>query len=249
MNTFKRVNLTQLQPCQQAWEDMKPLEQGRLCQQCNKVLIDFRKKSDREIAEIHAFSKEPVCGLYIPQQRKLSRPASEFVSKPVSWKAATLGALSLLFSEQVQAQAPVAAPETEQRTPETEAQPVALIAQEIQSPPATIYLSGRLYDEESMPVPFGMVVLPNLQIGTSTDVDGYFQLTIPKTADAPDMLSIRFNYLGYGDLTTQIPFVDTQNYVATFPEKQQLSVFYITVRQPLHKRVWQRIKGIFRKNK
>lgn len=50
-------------PCHEDWQEMTPQEQGRFCEACSKVVIDFTQMSEEEI--IHFFQKhqsQAVCG-------------------------------------------------------------------------------------------------------------------------------------------------------------------------------------------
>jgi len=65
---MNKINLTGLKKCDQLWDEMMPNECGRLCQKCNKTIIDFRKLSDEEMTKIHLFKTEPICGIYRSDQ-------------------------------------------------------------------------------------------------------------------------------------------------------------------------------------
>ena len=65
---MERVNLSSLKHCPQQWENMTPCERGRICSKCDIAIIDFRNKTDKEIAEVHLFAKEKVCGVYTEKQ-------------------------------------------------------------------------------------------------------------------------------------------------------------------------------------
>ncbi|WP_127844574.1 hypothetical protein [Psychroflexus aestuariivivens] len=62
MNSVTKINLSNLKSCNQVWTDMRENERGRLCQKCQNTVIDFRNKSDSEVAEIHLFTEGKVCG-------------------------------------------------------------------------------------------------------------------------------------------------------------------------------------------
>ncbi len=67
LENFK-YNLRSLQKCRQYWDDMQPVKGGRLCESCNKKIIDFSKMTNIEIAFFMAEKKGPVCGYYLPGQ-------------------------------------------------------------------------------------------------------------------------------------------------------------------------------------
>lgn len=51
-------------PCSADWNKMQPVEEGRFCKTCCKVVIDFTEKTASEILDfIRARSGERVCGI------------------------------------------------------------------------------------------------------------------------------------------------------------------------------------------
>jgi hypothetical protein len=56
-------------PCHENWHNMTPKEQGRYCDSCEKIVIDFTKMSDNEL--LNYFTKaagQPVCGHFANDQ-------------------------------------------------------------------------------------------------------------------------------------------------------------------------------------
>ncbi|WP_010521306.1 hypothetical protein [Aquimarina agarivorans] len=68
MNSTNQISLKKLKRCHQNWDEMPAHGKGRLCQKCSHTIIDFRNKSDLEIAIAHSQSKEKVCGFYSNDQ-------------------------------------------------------------------------------------------------------------------------------------------------------------------------------------
>src|SRR5690348_12627098 len=62
--------MTMVKPkhCGQDWSDMKPTKGGRICGQCNKLIVDFSKMSWTEIEKIQLQNNNSVCGMYKPKQ-------------------------------------------------------------------------------------------------------------------------------------------------------------------------------------
>jgi hypothetical protein len=76
---MKKINLTIPKPCHENWDQMSPAEQGRFCGACQKTVIDFTNRSDRELA---AFFKKPmgsVCGRFHQDQlnREIAVPKKQ----------------------------------------------------------------------------------------------------------------------------------------------------------------------------
>ncbi|WP_081603529.1 carboxypeptidase-like regulatory domain-containing protein [Flavobacterium sp. WG21] len=67
LENFKN-SLKRLKKCDMYWDEMQPNEIGRLCQRCNKTIIDFSKMSFTDIAFKMAETNESTCGFYLPEQ-------------------------------------------------------------------------------------------------------------------------------------------------------------------------------------
>lgn len=68
-------------PCDQLWDDMLPVDGGRVCTACGKVVVDFRNLKWWEIEQAQRDSVVPLCGIYDKQQ--IEHWGSE-VMQPVS---------------------------------------------------------------------------------------------------------------------------------------------------------------------
>src|SRR4029079_1236463 len=79
----KKLQLQVPTPCHENWENMTATERGRFCASCQKQVIDFSNKSDREVA---MFFKKPstgsVCGRFMEDQ--LNREI-EIPKKRIPW--------------------------------------------------------------------------------------------------------------------------------------------------------------------
>ena len=56
------------QNCNQDWSKMTPAEGGRICGSCEKLIVDFRKKSWKEIETKQSANNNSLCGLYDQKQ-------------------------------------------------------------------------------------------------------------------------------------------------------------------------------------
>jgi hypothetical protein len=68
-------------PCKQQWEDMLPVDGGKICTGCGKLVVDFRNYTWYEIEQMQRESIVPLCGFYNPVQldnwgKQLSAPVS-----------------------------------------------------------------------------------------------------------------------------------------------------------------------------
>src|SRR5262245_52388784 len=55
-------------PCSKSWNVMTPAENGRYCNSCEKIVIDFTTMNEEEIKQYFLNSKERVCGHFKPEQ-------------------------------------------------------------------------------------------------------------------------------------------------------------------------------------
>lgn len=56
-------------PCHESWDNMNPQEQGRHCDQCCKIVVDFTKMSNKTIAKyLEQRREQKVCGRFKADQ-------------------------------------------------------------------------------------------------------------------------------------------------------------------------------------
>lgn len=60
-------------------------------------------------------------------------------------------------------------------------------------------ITGRVTDSYGEPLPFATLIIPGTSIGTTTDLEGRYSLTLP-----PDARQIKASYIGHTDLLTDI---------------------------------------------
>lgn len=80
------------EPCHEGWSNMKPVEKGRYCSSCEKVVIDFSGMSDFQIMSFMQEQKGSVCGRMSTQQ--LNR-TMHLPQQPSSYPVFSLRALVL----------------------------------------------------------------------------------------------------------------------------------------------------------
>ncbi|MES2702292.1 MAG: carboxypeptidase-like regulatory domain-containing protein [Bacteroidota bacterium] len=72
MSKRQPIQITIPQPCNEAWAEMTPVDDGRFCGHCQKKVIDFTTWSDAALYQF--FSKQPqgICGQFFADQ--IDRP-------------------------------------------------------------------------------------------------------------------------------------------------------------------------------
>lgn len=212
--------------CGQNWLEMNPTDGGRICGQCNKVIIDFSKMSWAEIEQIQRQNNNAVCGMYNSQQ--LDKWGEEISTrKDKLLKVAIISGLTVSLSLPTYAQT---------------------------TNPTKISIEGKITDVTTgEELPGVYVKLKHCKVETSTDAQGNFILIVfnKPTIHLPDTLEASF--IGYK--TTQIIITDikemsninnqsksekSKHNIALVPSDNIIN-FYIT--KPT---IWQRIKWKFK---
>lgn len=155
--------------CGQNWLDMTPAEDGRICGQCDKKIIDFSKSSWTEIAQLQQQHNNGLCGMYNPKQlenwgREIPKSGNSLL------KALAITGLTVSFG-------------------------TSSYAQNVTD---SIVVEGKITDSETgEELPFALVRLKSNQVKVVTDLDGNFKLVLKNipSASMPDTLEI--DYTGY----------------------------------------------------
>jgi hypothetical protein len=214
--------------CGQNWLEMTPSDGGRLCGQCSKVIVDFSKKSWKEIEQLQQQNKNALCGMYHPKQ--LDNWGQEIGSRKGNLlKAATITGLTITLALPAISQTP--------------------------NQVDRIVIKGCIKDSETGEyLPFAYVKLKNNNLRTMSDIDGNFKLVVsnPSTKEMTDTLEVSFESFQ----TTQIIFQDLKEFnnsndlnlgdseltILLTPEKSEIINFYVT--KPTFK---QRMRSEFRR--
>ncbi len=193
-------------PCHENWQQMDAAEQGRFCHSCQKTVLDFTGKTDREVATFFQKNEASTCGRFRPDQ--LHRPL--LVEQPGGF-GARLRALGLVVPgllagglAQAQSERPVLmgkiAPRTVVCEPQVKGEvnvqdpkPV-LMGDTIVAPVRARILTGTVRDAETGEPLIGCtILLKGTVTGTVSDIDGNYRLPIPGVEN-PVLV---FSYTGY----------------------------------------------------
>jgi len=242
---LKEINLSRLKKCQQKWEDMDAVDGGRLCRTCSKVIVDLRRSSPEDIRKMHILHPNSLCGVYNEYH------FSEEEKKPFlgSKEFALLGISLLPLISSAQADQ-TAKPKTEQSPIiERKNYQVERLVRPNQSD--SVFISGsvveRLSDGSKQPIPFASVFIPELDMGTTTSADGFFEINLSLLKNVPDTVTVMVQFIGFGKQT--IPNVATnQSHVFNVALlEQEMIAFGVTLEAPKKKGLWARFKSLFMK--
>ena len=211
---------------------MTPTATGRHCTTCQHPVVDFTQQSDAEIlAYLARAAGARTCGRFAAGQleRPLQRAAPAAPTRWRAWLAAAgaVWALREVSSLPGQAQAPaewrarywggpapVAAPATAPATG-ADGTPTTSPAKQTDAPAssapapsaarAAAVVRGTVRDSAAhMGMPGVTILLKGTQIGTSTNVDGAFELAVPADYVTAGTVEVQVSSVGYVSQTRQL---------------------------------------------
>jgi len=233
---MNKINLSGLPRCNQIWEDMQPIEGGRLCAQCNKCIVDFREKSDLEIAIIRATSPEPVCGIYTEEQLSFNIHSSKRQKNPFR-RALAFSATLLALLPKLQGQNNVEKMLTTNQlmlfekdySNDTIPKPISEEKKATNNEP--IFFRGRIVAAiDSMPLVGATVLVKGYAIGAMTDIDGSFNLALSSDFNDGKPVVIQFSGIGYEmqEKEYQLDTLNSYSELIALELGEQLSEFVVT---------------------
>jgi hypothetical protein len=223
---------------------MQACEGGRICQDCSKVIVDFREKNAHEIAKIHAFSSEPVCGIYSKDKLYGS---SELRFRSRKFKKWALG----LFTLASLSQHPEIVNANEPRVIQligTEANHSLSQTNPSNSKQDSVIISGMVYSDENgilEPIPFASVFVSGTEKGTNTDFDGKFSLAFSSEMFVEDSIVLVVQYIGYSKLEMLVK-KESQKLKLVLKNDTEMVAFGVEV-LPFHTRIWRKLTSPFTK--
>jgi hypothetical protein len=73
------------EPCHESWQAMQPQQNGRFCDSCCKVVVDFTAMSNEQIMDyLQSRKEEKVCGRF--KKKQMSAPAVKVKPIRVKWQ-------------------------------------------------------------------------------------------------------------------------------------------------------------------
>jgi CarboxypepD_reg-like domain len=251
MQRITNINLNNLKKCNQVWDDMLESERGRICQKCQETIIDFRNLKKSEIAEIHTFTNGKVCGLYRKEQLRGIEDSDKLTLRFKSIFVGILGFIATLNTKS-QAEIPINKVEKTETLFNTSNQ-ITQYFQFKESTKDSIVITGTIKDEYGNSAIYASVFIEGTKIGTTSDEFGNYSINVSESLDTLNEISLIFAYIGYNDEKKQLLKKDllspNKRLVDVTLRESPMISFYIIEKQPLHKRIWNGIKNIFKKEK
>lgn len=212
--------------CGQNWLDMKPMNSGRLCGQCEKKIIDFSKKKWIEIEKLQRENNNSICGMY--SNKQLEYWGQEIPKKTVGKTLATTTLLIGLVTTNAIGQTQIKNDTIKERTI-------------IQG-----YVTGETVEGQVNKIKDTNIILEESNIETFTDINGFYRIDITNYIDSLQDPTILFSYLGFKEheikLDSSIRGEVTHNVHLIMVDMNDIIAFHVY--KPT---LMQRIKWKFRK--
>lgn len=188
MKKSRKVRLSIATPCAEDWNNMMMVSDGRFCNSCNKVVIDFTGYSDDELYRFFSSSKaNGTCGRLLSTQLEANK-----VQRP-GLRVAISAMAGLVFSSWfLSATAAVKSKNDgfEQTQPSFKKAENSVLSSD-----SIKVIRGKVIDKEDrMPVPAVTVKINRINAIVTTDVNGLFVIS-SDSIDVND--TIEFSYIGY----------------------------------------------------
>ncbi|MBA5793177.1 carboxypeptidase-like regulatory domain-containing protein [Flavobacterium sp. xlx-214] len=184
---------------------MQPQHRGKFCMQCSKEVIDFTKRSNKEIVEIIESSKGSFCGRLSTHQ--LNKPI-EIPSKKNNFKIVkTLAAVFLLGSTGSLFAIPLSEKTKSVSVSKSNTNFKRLDLKQIKTDTLKNTITGQVLTDFEDSIPGVEVFIKELNLKTKTDSDGNFSFTLSEDI-SEDYITILVEYLGFEKLSVRAYKID-----------------------------------------
>lgn len=213
---MKYLRLSIDNPCNEDWDKMSVVEQGRKCEKCNRVLQDFSNKSDKEIIDIIRNTGK-ICGRVNPSQlnrdipMEFKTPRKPFFINRISPFLLSLGGLTL--TQNAMAQNPS----------------IVKTAIDKDSSDYSI-VKGVVTDKEDRPISTVRISIKGSTAFTYSDDDGLFRLKIPSNQIGNDKITLLaepYSNDSTSILENTIEYKQDSSYTIKLPIKSQEIRYFI----------------------
>lgn len=191
---------------------MEPVEINRRhCQSCEKVVTDFTNMSDVQIGSHLRAHGGKVCGRF--RKSQLDRRIAIGGPRRFSGLRAAAAASGLLFSLPIAAQSLPAEPTHQVEVKSHNGIDAEKKKQTPSLPKTEVTLTGQIFgsDDEEFGLIGASIALKGTTIGTVTDIDGKYAITVPTDTAATLIIS----YTGFATTTVLVSVEELQSVLLT----------------------------------
>ncbi len=195
MSTKKKaLTLTIPEPCGENFNEMTPVKGGKFCGSCDKTIVDFRTMSDGQILNYYKKNNGKICGVFNEVQLNNAMPFPMKARPNRNWKAVAALAAGLMFSGGLVGQTTI--PNNGELTVVEQTIGKGEARNTDASNPSKI-LKGSVREGKEVLIGAN-IIIEGTSIGTTTDIDGLFELTIPSNLEE---VEVTVSYFGFESQT------------------------------------------------
>lgn len=226
--------------CSEEWSKMDKIGQDRHCRSCDKMVVDFSSLSNEQILRYFKNRKGvKTCGRF--EKNQLKNLNQELVSSAQSHYSDTFKPL-VLAAAITTTVACSSTKESSYNYIQHESKYEVISKIEHKDSLNTNLLKGKIMDMEKYALIGANVYIPELNAGVASDIDGAFELELPKSDS--DSLSVFFSYTGFSSISVDVVDIKNNEIEVTLAEGQLLGS--VTIIYPLHIRLWHKVRNVFR---
>jgi hypothetical protein len=173
------VHITIPTPCHESWTNMDATDKGAFCHSCQKEVIDFTIRTDREVVEYLQKYKSG-CGRFRTDQVNANLSTPKISNGLFKWKAMLVGLLPILSAQHLFASAPTPPVTDQSSIVDSHKQDTAMSVID-----HDIEICGTVVDEKGEGLIGAAVILvdatgKNSGMGAAVDFDGNYSFLISK---------------------------------------------------------------------
>lgn len=182
----QKIQINIPEPCHEGWQNMTPVEKGRFCASCQKIVLDFTYLSDNEIINL-VNKNDNLCGRINVSQLNRNLIKTKRTSNYFGYFATSVLAFLGLGTENVVAQ----------EKPITEQTDLKYLNKATDSV-KKITITGVVKDDDGMPLPGAVINIKDSEKYVQTDEFGKYVIL----ANLKDTL--QFMFLGFDNYEIEI---------------------------------------------
>lgn len=207
------------EPCGEKWANMTPVTPDcRHCAACDRPIVDFSQKTDREILDVLNQNHGKICGRF--NRLQLQRP----IGAPIAARRGGLTAVAASVAAVLAAQQPLENQQVDAKNTNT---PTLEERQTLGKVERYNYLegdslrtiSGRLIDDKGEPFIGAILRFSETEFFARTNLDGDFTLKVPLDTLRSHPLNMKMSYYGYAHQIVLLPETVLTENIALLPEQ------------------------------
>jgi CarboxypepD_reg-like domain len=228
-------------PCSENWNNMTPQEKGRFCDTCQKCVVDFTAMTDAAVLDYFNKNNGKICGRF--DKRQLDRVLiinDKRFQKRFNIAASLLLLSSLGFGNTVKNDAVIPFKVSSFYVQKSIVKKNTSSLNEPLSD-EMITVKGHVFDIKKEPIIGAAIVMKGSTIGTTTDTNGAFSITLKREYFEKGFLYI--SCAGYGTQEYELSKFKVGEFLV-FEIIETVLAGDIVIRRP---NLWKRFTNLFRR--